>query len=469
MPQTSFDDRPIAAPVGSSGPSFASPAAARPGPEPVPWFANLVALLAGLGLGASGTLALSQESRATLSSLSGVLDATGRLSGVLGTYLMAVMLVLMARIPWLERTVGQDRLARWHRRIGGWPIALIALHVVTVIEGYALVTRTTPWSQFVTFVLHYPDMLAAVVGFALLLVVGVVSYPPVRRRLRYETWWAAHLFVYLALALAFAHQIKTGIVFLGHPLAVDLWVGGSALVLLTLLTSRLAMPIVVNVRHRLVLDRIEEVAPRVYALTVRGRRLDRLAVSGGQYFQWRFLAPGLLWHSHPYSLSALPRPPHMRVTVKALGDQTREIARLEPGTRVFVEGPYGAFTRHARTSRSVVLIGAGVGVTPLRAILDDLPADVAVTAILRASTPEDLVHEDEISALVNARGGVVHHLVGRRHEVSLDARTLRRLLPTIRTSDLYVCGPSGFTEGIRHAARQLRVPERRLHSEEFSF
>lgn len=441
----------------------------RQGPAPIPWFANLLATLGGVGLGASAAFALSQESRSTFASMGAILDAVGRLSAITGTYLMVVMLILMARVPWLERTVGQDRLTKWHRRIGGWPIAMITLHVVAVVLGYSMITKSGFLSQVKTFVLHYPDTLAALVGFGLLLMVGIASYPRVRRHLKYETWWAVHLFIYLALILAFTHQIKTGVMFINHPLSTEIWIVAGASVLLLSLTSRFAAPVVANLRYRLSVSAVDEVANGVYAVTMTGRHLERLAVSGGQFFQWRFLSPGLLWHSHPYSLSALPRPPFLRVTIKALGDQSGSVAHLALGTRVFIEGPYGTFTRHAVTSNSVTLIGAGVGVTPLLALLEDLPDGVAVTVLLRATKPDDLVHRDEVAAYVAARGGTFHELVGSRDQVNLDAKALRRLVPGINSHDVYVCGPNSFTEAIRRAATALHVPADHIHTEKFSF
>ena len=439
------------------------------GPAPMPRVADWFAWLGGLGLGASAAFALSQDSLHSVTSTAGFLDAIGRLSGMVGTYLLLVMLLLMARIPWLERTIGQDRLTRWHRRIGAWPVVLITVHVVTLLFGYAATARTNVVNQAIAFIQHYPDMLMAFVGFGLLILSTTFSIPQIRRRLRYETWWTIHLGFYFAVALSFAHQVRTGIIFLGHPMTVALWTRVFVGVAGVLVLSRVVRPILANVRYRLRVTSVEEVSPGVFAIVMHGHHLDRLNVSGGQYFQWRFLAPGLLLHSHPYSLSALPNPPYLRVTVKSLGDQSSALAHLHPGTRVFVEGPYGVFTRHQISTPAVTLIGAGVGVTPLRALLEDLPDDVAVTVLLRASTPEDLVHADEVHALVEQRSGTFHTILGPRQQARLDRKTLNHLVPLVRDSDVYICGPKGFTEDVANAAVSLGVPTTRIHQEGFSF
>jgi predicted ferric reductase len=435
----------------------------------MPWIADALAALAGIGFGIVVALVVVGETGGTLASPGGWLIALGRLFGFTGTYLMLIMVLLIARLPWLERTVGQDRLVRWHRRIGPWPIVLISLHVVSITLGYAQMTKSGPLHQLWVFLTNYPDMLAAMVAFGLILMAGFSSIRIARQKMRYETWWIVHLYTYLALSLAFAHQIVTGVVFLGHPLTrafwIVIWAGTAGVVV----TSRIVLPIVRNYRLQLrVADVIEE-GPGIYSLTVSGKNLSRLAVSGGQFFQWRFLTRELWWHSHPYSLSALPRPPFMRVTVKGLGDQSTAVAHLRPGTRVFVEGPYGTFTRHARTTNRVVLIGAGVGITPLRALLEDLPGDVDVKVVIRASSPADVVHRDELEALVRLRKGTFHELVGARGEVNFDASAMRTLLPRLAQSDVYVCGPSGFTDHVVASALQLGVPRARIHNEAFTF
>jgi len=278
-----------------------------------------------------------------------------------------------------------------------------------------------------------------------------------------------HLYTYVALALAFAHQIVTGASFVGHPLARAAWIVIWALTAGVVLVFRVVQPVARSIRHGLRVVEIREETPGVFSLICRGRKLDRLAVSGGQFFLWRFLTRQLWWQAHPYSLSALPQPPYLRVTVKGLGDSSRALSYVRPGTRIAFEGPYGAFTDHARLSDGVLLVAAGVGVTPLRALLEDLPRHADVVVIIRASTVADIVHRAELSALVEYRGGRLHEMIGSRHKLRLNARTLRHLVPDVAYRDVYICGPAGFDAEVTVAAQRLGVAQDQIHIEEFGF
>jgi ferredoxin-NADP reductase len=442
----------------------------RPAPAPLPLFADACAALAGLGFGAVLAAVILAESRSSLAAPGGLLSAGGRLAGFTGTYLLLIMLVLVARLPWLERSAGQDRLVRWHRKVAPWAVGLIIAHVVLIVLGYAQAAGTGTWHELWVLLTSYPDILAAAVGFGLLIMAGVSSYRRIRRRLRYETWWVMHLYLYLALAMAFAHQIVTGVPFIGHPLVRALWIVVWAATAGMVIVFRIAQPAWRSVRHQLRVVEVRQEAPGVVSVVCRGRHLDRLAVAGGQFFLWHFLVRGLWWQGHPYSLSAMPRPPYIRVTIKGLGDQSRAAARLRPGTRVAIEGPYGAFTRHARVRRKgVALFAAGVGITPVRALLEDLPARTDVVVVVRASAPADLVHQEEVAALVRRRRGRLQEIIGPRHRVRLDARTLRSIVPDLAYRDVYICGPEGFSTDITLGALELGAGPDQIHTETFGF
>jgi predicted ferric reductase len=431
--------------------------------------AHAITTVAALGFGVTLGLGLTAVTRGAIAAPGGLATVVGQITGLTGSYLLLVMLLLISRLPWLERVIGQDSLVRWHRRLGPWPIILIGAHGVLITIGYAEQASIGPWHELGILLTSYPDVLMATVAFGLLVMAGVASFRAARSRLRYETWWAVHLYTYLAIALAFSHQLADGASFVGHPLARLFWVVVWASTAGVVLVYRLGLPLWRTVHHRLRVAEVREEGPGVVSVICAGRHLERLPVAGGQFLQWRFLRSGLWFQAHPYSISALPRPPFVRVTVKALGDFSESVANIPVGTRVAIEGPYGVVTAHSRVGNKVLLVAAGVGVTPIRAILEDLPASVDVVVVLRAPTREEVLFHDEIAPLVQARRGRLHVLVGSRHRVRLDSRLFGGLVPDIGTRDVYVCGPEGFTDRVVGAARRLGVGADRIHSESFAF
>ena len=445
-----------------------APTGHRSGHRPRRLSADLAAVLVGLGLGASVALGLSTETASQLSAPGGVASFLGSITGLVGTYLALVMVLLMSRIAPVERVIGHDRLARWHRTLSPWPISLLVAHALFITIGYAQAAHAGLGKEVATLLRSYPDVLAATVALGLMVAVGIASIRAVRRQLRHETWWALHLYLYLALALAFAHVLALGPAFVGHPLTQVVWslawAGTAGLVL----AYRFVLPVVRSVRLGLRVVEVRKEAADTYSVICAGRNLDQLAVDGGQFFVWRFLARDLWWQGHPYSLSALPAPPHLRLTVRARGDYSRALASLHAGTRVFVEGPYGAFTRHVRQRDKALLVAGGIGVTALRALLEDRPRQASPVVVLRASREEDLVFRDELATLVEQRGGKLHELVGSRADLPFDARSLKGLVPHIARRDVFVCGPDGFVASVVRTATRLGVAKDALHHEAFS-
>ena len=235
------------------------------------------------------------------------LNSTGRLTGLLSADLLLVQVLLMSRLPLLERAFGQDRLARQHRIVGFTSFNLMLAHIVLVTLGYAATDNAGPVREFVSLTLDYPGMLLALAGTIALILVVTTSLKAARRKLRYESWHLLHLYAYLGVGLALPHQLWTGTDFSASPLATAYWWTVWAVAAGCMLVFRFGLPLWRSARHRLVVDAVVPEAPGVVSVYLRGHRLDRLGVRAGQFFGWRFLrGPG--WtRAHPYSLSAAPR------------------------------------------------------------------------------------------------------------------------------------------------------------------
>lgn len=449
-------------------PLHAAPSPARRRPRRGrPIVVDALAAAAGLGLGVTIALGIGAQSLPSVSSLPGALTAAGRMTGLLAGYAMLVTVALSARIGPLERAVGQDRLIRWHRALGPWGLWLLLAHVVLIVLGYAGLASTGILAQVWQLVLTYQGMLGASVAMVLLLLAGVTSYRAARRRMRYETWWAVHLYTYLALLLAFQHQVQVGASFVGHPLATLWWTALWYALLAAVVWWRIGLPVVRSLRHGLRVAEVVRESDDVVSVVLEGRRLDRLPVAGGQFFQWRFLTKGEWWQAHPFSLSHVPHEHRMRITVKDLGDSSRDLAAMPMGTRVFIEGPYGRFTADAASGHKALLIGAGVGITPLASLLQDLDEHADVAVLLRGRDEGSIPLRGELTAEVERRGGRIWEALGPRTRISITAQTLRRALPDLADRDVYVCGPEDFTASLAAACREAGVPATRIHFESF--
>ncbi len=426
-------------------------------------------VLAGLNLGAVTALAVHGVTSAGPGT-AGLLTWAGRTAGLFAETLVVAQVLLAARLPTLERSVGQDTLMRWHRSLGQLTLAVVLVHPLLLAAGYGGARVGGFFVQSWTLSTTY---LSAAGGFLLIVTAAGLSVRTARRRLRYETWYAVHLTTYAAIFLAFGHQLSAGHDLSGSPIIAAWWKGQLVVAAGCLILFRVGLPLFRSLRHQLRVISVVAESPDVVSVHIGGRRLDALACDGGQFFVWRFLHPRGWWEAHPYSLSAAPSGDRLRITVRMVGDGTRQLAQLRPGTRIIAEGPYGVFTDARRTTRKVLLIGAGIGITPIRALLADLPLDVDVTLLHRVSDPAEAVLVEEIRALIEERGATARLIAGPRGDVHdpdrpLSPGHLRSLVPDVARRDVYLCGPPGFCWSTADALARLEVPADRIHHESFA-
>ncbi|MBK8733939.1 MAG: ferric reductase-like transmembrane domain-containing protein [Actinomycetales bacterium] len=463
---------------------------ARPGPAPRPmpggrptpqWWRDAAGAFTWLTMLVVVALWVRNGGIQELATVGGGLMSLGRLLGLVASQLLLVQVLLMARIPFVERSYGQDELARRHRLVGFWSFNLMVAHLLLTWFGYAVQTRQGLWGTIVDLVANYPGILLAVAAVVALTMVTVTSIKVSRSALRYESWHLLHLYAYLGVGLAVPHQLWSGQDFVGNRPATVFWWTLYAAALGSVLVWRVGVPIARTLRHRLLVAEVRPEGRDATTVVVTGRDLDRLPAAAGQFFQWRFLdAPGAS-RAHPYSLSAAPDGRSLRITAAHLGDGSSALAQLTPGARVMIEGPYGRLHGGVRTRRKVLLIGAGIGITPMRALLEELPqAPGDVTLVYRAHAQDDVLFADELLALAGQRGARIFTVLGGRatsreswlpgsaaHLSDTDA--LRHLVPDLADHDVYICGGPRWMDLVREAALAGGVPERNIHLERFAY
>ncbi len=408
------------------------------------------------------------------------LRSVGRITGLVSAVLLLAQVALMARVPLLERSFGQDELARLHRIVGFTSFNLMVVHIVTITWGYAggsvAASPRTLWD----LVVNYPGMLLATAATVCLVMVVVTSIKAARRRLRYESWHLMHLYAYLGVGLAIPHQLWTGTDFISSTGRQVFWWSAWIAAAGSVLVWRVGLPLWRNLRHGL---RVAAVVPEgdgTVSVHVTGRALHRLPVEAGQFFTWRFHGHGRPgWsRANPYSLSAAPDGRSLRITVQDVGDGSAAAAGLAVGSRAWIEGPYGRLSPRARTRHKVLMIGAGVGITPLRALAEGLeyaPGEALV--LYRTSAAPIFV--DELTELALRRGLVVWGLPGRRRapdswlgdgvDAPTDLAALTSWVPDVAERDVFVCGPRPWTELVIRDLRGAGVPEHHIHLENFGW
>ena len=437
---------------------------------------DLLGILAWVSAAVAVTLWLAAPGSHTIVGIGGWLTDAGIVAGLVATDLVLVMLVLAARVPLVDRTFGQDNAIAVHRSLGKPVLYLLLAHGALLTLGYGASAGTGPIAETIAL-FSTPDMPLAFLGLGLFVAVVVSSLVAVRRRLPYEAWHVIHLLSYAAVGVALPHMLSVGSVLAQGTWQRVYWIALYVLALGLIAVYRFAMPIVVTLRHRIRVVGVERIAPGVVSIHLAGSDLDRLGAAGGQYGVWRFWTAKTWWHAHPVSFSAVPGRGRARITVRDLGAGSGRLGRITPGAFVSLGGPYGLFTSRARTAPYLALVASGIGITPVRSLLEDTdlrPGEA--TLLLRGTDADQQYLWHETGALAESTGSVLYTMIGHRARsreswmTEQDVErgvTLRSVFPRLLESDLYVCGPRAWSDLVVREARLAGVPEHQIHQERF--
>lgn len=390
-----------------------------------------------------------------------------QLTGIAASFVGLAGLALAARPVSVEHRYGFDRVFIWHRILGETMAVLVVAHVVAGVFSWGLDIGFS--TAIVDLTGREPYMAWAFVGSLLIGAVTITSLRSIRRQMSYETWYFVHLLAYLGFVISFSHEIVLGELFAGDRLARWVWIAlhlGVGVALLVGRWGRLALaalrPLHVAERRRLNDNTIE--------LRLAGAGLGKMVGDAGQFVIVRPMVKGLWWQGHPFSLSAAPTTHGLRISVKSLGDGSASIGALPEGTKMIVEGPFGACTPRTFENRKVLFIVGGIGVAPVRAMLERLGPAHQPIVLYRAHRHDDLVYANELGEMARAHGGELMTLVGPSATLAVkdpfSGKVLRKAIPDITERVVVLCGPERLLWAGRAGLKEAGVPSEDIHFEQ---
>lgn len=346
-----------------------------------------------------------------------------RLLGQLGIYLILLQLLL---ITWGKRT-------KLHRLNGKLAYLVILSHGLGMlyINGIGL--------------LKFGPFLLAFLALLIFTLTVLTSIWISKLKLKYETWFYIHLANYLAIILASFHHPKTQFLKFAY-----LFVFANVFYFKFL-------KLVLNFwKHKFRVDKIVQETPSTVSVYITGTEVEKFSFEPGQYVVIRFLDKNFWWQAHPFSFSSLPGHKSLRLTIKNSGDFTSQIKNIKIGTSVILDGPHGEFVSSQTKQDKFLLLAGGVGVTPLRALVEhfaNFKKDVIM--VYAARNKEEILFAKE---LVKYK---VKYVFGH-----LEKKILQNLIPDIASREVYICGPESFNKSMKRYSQEFGVKS--IHLEEFS-
>jgi len=265
------------------------------------------------------------------------LEEFGVMLGFLGLSVLGLQCVITGRFRWFAAGFGFDNLLLFHKLTGGFALILVFAHPV------ALVVADLKYLEFYDPRVNAPRAIS--LSFVSVAIVTLVASSLWREwfRLTYERWRLLHGFLSL------------GIVFLGlgHVVMVDhygepLWkkaafgvFSGAAMYLV--MHSRVVRPWLMK-RRPYQISEVREEANDSWTLVIEAVGHEGLKSRAGQFVWLTVGESPYSMQQHPFSVASNPGRGVIELTIKELGDFTNSVKDIRPGTRAWLEGPYGCFS-----------------------------------------------------------------------------------------------------------------------------
>lgn len=396
------------------------------------------------------------------------LSSRGSLLGSTIAYLILTQFIVMSRVRPLERIFWYLNLVHFHKILGYIILGMMLIHPVLFIFFYSNILSQSGFESL-QLLLQTPRNIWWWVALLILLVTIVLTVHQIRKRLYYESWYFTHLLVYSALVFVGLHHFSR---LSGYELYFR-WVLYGATIL-SVIYYRLLLPRITYHRHNRTITKITPDTATSNSFLISGKNISRLSIQGWQFIKIRVLTRGFWRQSHPFSLSRLPEPDSLRLTLKQVGNYTTNLAKLPIGTKVLIDGPFGKFVNQVATTDKRLYIAGGIGITPLIWLIQESLQAGHDTILLYANQkPDNVPLLDDIHKLKSQ--WLQLYQIFSREEVSwvdhgrITLHYIQDKIADYTDRDIYICGPQAMIHDLSKGLKQSWFPRQQLHYEVFNY
>jgi predicted ferric reductase len=393
--------------------------------------------------------------------------------GYSGLAIMGLQFGLTARFRYVTEPWGEDVIYHFHRQVSLLAVGLVVAHPIILF-----IIRPELLSLLNSFTAPWRARFAALSTYALIAIV-VMALWRTRLKLSYEAWHISHMLLAVVAVLAGALHMVGWSFYLGDPWKRALWIALTVFWLGLLLYVRIVKPLFI-LRRPYRIAEVRKERGDTWTLVMRPEGHHGFRFSPGQFGWLTVYGSPFKITAHPFSFSssAAVADGQVAMAVRELGDFTSEIGKVPVGQRVYIDGPYGAFTI-GNPADMHVLIAGGVGITPMMSMISTLAdqGDKRPLVLLYGSKDwESITFREELEALKERLDLTVIHVLenppegwtGERGFITADVFK-RHLPPPYAEHEYFICGPGVMMDAIETALGELKVPMSKYHSERYSF
>ncbi len=388
----------------------------------------------------------------------------GQILALTGVVLFSINFILSGRFKFLEPLFnGLNRMYIIHHLVGEVALLLLLLHPMFIIFYYLKFSVEIAFSVLFPPLSDFPVWLgiAALTSLVTLLILTIYIKIP------YHIWKLTHKFLGLSLFLASLH-----IFFIPSTVSINLplryyILGFCTLGLLSYMyRTLLGRYLVKRYKYKVIkVNLLHEVTEIILSPLAEKMKYDP-----GQFIFINFASLEVSKEEHPFSLTSNPVSDEISISPKSVGDYTRTVKLLKPGTLATVEGPFGAFSYKTKPRKDQVWIAGGIGITPFISMAKSFDPKNGYHSYLYyvVTVPEEAVYLNLLKNLSKLNNNLVLIPVITSSTGRITAEAVYKNIPDLKKRDILICGPLPMMKSLREQFNNIGIRNSHIFTEEFS-